>query len=158
MKTRITLLVALPAVITMSCTAPVLVSTSATSPPVAIPSVVPGGAYDERGFRKGSAAAIAARTIATDTGLRVLSQEFHHPNQWDEAARAAGIPIDQEPAVASVAHTDRGPFGHVAVIISLEEGDIFTVREPGPGGDPITRSVGLGDDFERIIHFELAHQ
>ncbi|MGY0231556.1 FG-GAP-like repeat-containing protein [Longispora urticae] len=37
-------------------------------------------------------------------------------NQWDEKARAAGVPVDGTPAVGSIAQWDSGSAGHVAYV------------------------------------------
>lgn len=41
-------------------------------------------------------------------------------NMWDDNARAMGITVSDVPVVGAVAETDRGEYGHVALVIALQ--------------------------------------
>lgn len=38
-------------------------------------------------------------------------------NNWDDGARAAGLTVSSTPIIGSIAQTDRGYYGHVAVVV-----------------------------------------
>ena len=46
----------------------------------------------------------------------------HHwgnANTWDEAAKASGVKVNNTPKVGSVAQTNAGKFGHVAIVTKV---------------------------------------
>ena len=49
-------------------------------------------------------------------------------NRWDNNARAMGYVVDNTPAIGAIAQTDRGRWGHVALVLSLD-GDNVLIRE-----------------------------
>ena len=49
-------------------------------------------------------------------------------NQWDDNARASGKTVSSVPVVGSVAQSDRGSYGHVGVVVSIQ-GDSVTILE-----------------------------
>jgi len=49
-------------------------------------------------------------------------------NQWDDNARASGKTVSNVPVVGSVAQSDRGYYGHVGVVTSIQ-GDSVTILE-----------------------------
>jgi len=49
-------------------------------------------------------------------------------NQWDDNARASGKTVSSVPVVGSVAQSDRGSYGHVGVVTSIQ-GDSVTILE-----------------------------
>ena len=49
-------------------------------------------------------------------------------NQWDDNARASGKTVSNVPVVGSVAQSDRGYYGHVGVVVSIQ-GDSVTILE-----------------------------
>jgi len=49
-------------------------------------------------------------------------------NSWDDGARASGKTVSPVPVVGSVAQTDRGYYGHVAVVVGVQ-GDTITITE-----------------------------
>jgi surface antigen len=49
-------------------------------------------------------------------------------NQWDDNARASGKTVSPVPVVGSVAQTDRGYYGHVAIVVGVQ-GDTITITE-----------------------------
>ncbi len=56
-------------------------------------------------------------------------------NQWDDNARAAGIPTGYTPKVKSVAVWHIGYYGHVAWVESVNSDGTFNVSEYNRGGD-----------------------
>lgn len=49
-------------------------------------------------------------------------------NSWDDGARASGKTVSPVPVVGAVAQTDRGYYGHVAVVVGVH-GDTITITE-----------------------------
>jgi len=49
-------------------------------------------------------------------------------NKWDDNARASGKTVSTTPVVGSVAQTDRGYYGHVAVVVGVGVGTV-TITE-----------------------------
>lgn len=43
-------------------------------------------------------------------------------NQWDDRARERGIQVSDTPIIGAVAQTDRGTYGHVAVVVNVQPG------------------------------------
>lgn len=70
--------------------------------------------------------------------------EWGNANNWDDGARAAGITVSDQPIVGAIAQTDRGYYGHVAVVV--------------PGGNDTTPMItemnydglGIGSTRTRI--------
>jgi surface antigen len=56
-------------------------------------------------------------------------QHFGNANLWDDAARAAGIPVDGTPRVGSVMQSNAGEFGHVAVVSKVLAGNRIVIEE-----------------------------
>ena len=56
-------------------------------------------------------------------------------NQWDDNARAAGIPTGSTPKIKSVAVWHIGRYGHVAWVESVNSDGTFNVSEYNRGGD-----------------------
>ncbi len=46
-------------------------------------------------------------------------------NQWDDDARAAGIPVDGSPRVGDVAISNSGPYGHAMYVEAVGNGSIY---------------------------------
>ena len=51
-----------------------------------------------------------------------------YANQWDEAARASGVSINNTPKPGCVAQTNRGKWGHVAWVAKVQ-GNSVVVEE-----------------------------
>lgn len=49
-------------------------------------------------------------------------------NAWDDNARAMGVTVSDVPVVGAVAQTDRGTYGHVALVIGVGDG-VVLIRE-----------------------------
>lgn len=77
------------------------------------------------------------RECVSYTAFKVAASGRHMPywggvgnaNQWDENARAAGIPVNGTPAVGAIAQTDAGPWGHVMYVESVNGDGTITVSQ-----------------------------
>lgn len=80
---------------------------------------------------------------------------FGNANSWDEAARAAGIPVNGTPKVGAVAQSDAGSFGHVAWVAALNADGTVLLEEYNWSGTERygQRTVARGS-FE-YIHFPV---
>ena len=67
---------------------------------------------------------------------------WSNANSWDDAARRAGLVVDNNPTVGSVAQSDAGGYGHVAWVSGVD-GDNVQIEEYNFSGvlDYHTRSV-----------------
>lgn len=50
-------------------------------------------------------------------------------NQWDDNARAMGITVSDVPLLGAVAETDRGGYGHVALVTALNADGTIQITE-----------------------------
>lgn len=80
-------------------------------------------------------------------------QHFGNANNWDNAARSAGLTVNKTPKVNSVAMTNAGSAGHVAWVVGVSGGDV-TVEEYNWNNreDYGKRTVAKGK-FDYYIHF-----
>lgn len=124
----------------------------------------PGG-EDPWAFFWGQCVSYAAWMVRTTTGYsdfvnNYRGAHFGNANQWAGAARTAGIPVDQKPAVGAIAQRMSGAYGHVAYITKVNSDGSFDVNEYNHAGDEKFGSrkhakIGPGaDGFDNIIHFE----
>ncbi len=85
-------------------------------------------------------------------------QHWGNANHWDDAARAAGVPVSSTPHVGDIAQSDAGSFGHVAYVARVNSNGTFVVEEynwsnPEHYG---TRTVSRGSahgQFDTFIRF-----
>jgi surface antigen len=56
-------------------------------------------------------------------------------NQWDDNARAAGIPVDGTPRVGDIAVSNSGPYGHVMYVESLNGNGTVRVSQYNAAND-----------------------
>lgn len=54
--------------------------------------------------------------------------DWGNANQWDDNAIRDGYTVSPEPVAGSVAQTDRGTYGHVALVLSVH-GNTITIKE-----------------------------
>jgi surface antigen len=71
------------------------------------------------------------RECVSYTAFRVAASGRYVPwglgnaNQWDDNARARGIPVDSNPRPGDVAISNAGAFGHAMYVESVSGGTIF---------------------------------
>jgi surface antigen len=56
-------------------------------------------------------------------------QHWGNANHWDDAARAAGIPVYKSPKVGDIAVRSSGTYGHVAYVAKVNSDGSFMVEE-----------------------------
>lgn len=79
---------------------------------------------------------------------------WSNANNWDEAARTAGIRVDKSPAVGAIAQWNAGKFGHVAYVARVS-GEQVTLEEYNKGGThSYSKRTINSSDVENFIHFE----
>ncbi|ORX74855.1 CHAP-domain-containing protein [Linderina pennispora] len=67
--------------------------------------------------------------LGIDFHNRYKGNAWGNANQWDDAARASGVTVNDTPAPGAVGQTDRGStYGHV-VWVSSVSGDMVTIEE-----------------------------
>lgn len=73
------------------------------------------------------------RECVSFTAWKVWNSGRHMPywggrgnaNQWDDDARADGIPVDSNPQVGDVAISNSGPYGHAMYVEAIGNGSIY---------------------------------
>jgi surface antigen len=67
-------------------------------------------------------------------------------NEWDDAARAQGKTVSDVPIVGAVAETDRGYYGHVAVVTNIDASGVWITEMNYDGNGGVrTRLAGPGE-------------
>lgn len=67
-------------------------------------------------------------------------------NNWDDAARDAGLIVSHTPIIGAVAQTDAGYWGHVAVVVGLVPGGVvITEMNYDYAGSVRTRVAPVGE-------------
>lgn len=77
------------------------------------------------------------RECVSYTAFRVAASGRHMPywggignaNQWDDNARASGIPVDSSPRVGDVAISNSGAYGHAMYVESVNGDGTFNVSQ-----------------------------
>jgi surface antigen len=94
------------------------------------------GAYsgvDPWYFYKGQCTSFAAWRIRHNLGIKFSNsykgQHWGNAEHWDNAARAAGIPVYTRPRVGDVAVRSSGTWGHVAYVAKVNRDGSFMVEE-----------------------------
>jgi surface antigen len=76
------------------------------------------GGLDKWSFNACQCTSFVAWKLNVDGGInfnnRFKSQRWGNANNWDDAARGAGLTVDNNPAIGSIAQSDAGGYGHVA--------------------------------------------
>lgn len=80
-------------------------------------------------------------------------------NQWDDNARAAGIPVDGNPKVGDVAVKNSGPYGHVMYVEHVySDGSIYISQYNqslnGTYSEAIISAEGVRSAGLQFIHFQ----
>ncbi|HTI22273.1 MAG TPA: CHAP domain-containing protein [Kutzneria sp.] len=126
----------------------------------------PRNDYDgnARGFAQDNCTAFAAYRIASRLGVPSFSNSWHgvtwgDAGNWDNAARAAGVTVNNTPSVGAIAVNDVHKVGHVAYVNKVYSDGSFDVEEYN-WNNPLaygTRShVHLSSaqaDFQHMLHF-----
>jgi hypothetical protein len=126
-----------------------------------------GGAtagYDPQGFAWAQCTSYVAFALRTYSPYKDFQnnwkgQHFGNAKEWDAAAKAAGIRVDQMPAVGAVAERTAGSWGHVAYIVAVNPDGTFVVNEynhvTSRAFSSRTTKIGSNiEDFNKILHFE----
>jgi surface antigen len=112
-------------------------STTPTQPSGAIKDDYPyrgaTSGVDRWNFYKGQCTSFAAWRVNHNLGLAFHNgykgQHWGNANHWDNAARAAGIPVSGTPRVGDIAVRNSGTWGHVAYVAKVNSDGSFMVEE-----------------------------
>ena len=74
-------------------------------------------------------------------------------NQWDDNARAAGIPVDGNPRVGDVAINDSGYYGHAMYVEAILGNGKVRVSQYNAGNDGNYSESDVGISTLQFIHF-----
>jgi surface antigen len=92
-----------------------------------------GSGVDPWNFYKGQCTSFAAWRIRHNLGISFHNyykgQHWGNANHWDNAARAAGIPVHKTPKVGDIAVRNTGTWGHVAYVAKVNSDGTFWVEE-----------------------------
>ena len=88
---------------------------------------------DRWNFYKGQCTSFAAWRVNHNLGVSFSNsykgQHWGNANHWDNAARAAGIPVTGTPRVGDIAVRNSGTWGHVAYVAKVNSNGTFYVEE-----------------------------
>ena len=88
---------------------------------------------DRWNFYKGQCTSFAAWRVNHNLGLAFHNyykgQHWGNAHNWDNAARAAGIPVSGTPRVGDIAVRNSGTWGHVAYVAKVNSDGTFMVEE-----------------------------
>jgi surface antigen len=117
---------------------------------------------DKWNFYKGQCTSFAAWRVNHNLGITFSNsyqgQHWGNANHWDNAARAAGIPVTGTPRVGDIAVRNSGTWGHVAYVAKVNSDGSFMVEEYNHVRSDTysyrkaTRGEG-SDQFSQFIHF-----
>lgn len=82
----------------------------------------------------------------------VSVRNYGNANNWDDAAQRRGFTVDENPAPGSIAQTDAGRLGHVAVVDSAT-GDTVDVEDYNGRGDGTYWHHTVKKSDYKYIHF-----
>lgn len=89
-----------------------------------------------------------------------LNVHWGNANNWDDAARQAGIRVDTTPAVGSVVYRNSGTWGHVGWVTRVRSNGSWDMEEYNGLNDHAystrTAQTLAGNNFTGFIHFEDA--
>jgi surface antigen len=92
-----------------------------------------GTGVDPWNFYKGQCTSFAAWRVNHNLGIRFSNsykgQHWGNAEHWDNAARAAGIPVHKTPKVGDIAVRSSGTYGHVAYVAKVNSDGTFMVEE-----------------------------
>ena len=117
---------------------------------------------DPWNFYKGQCTSFAAWRVRHNLGISFSNsykgQHWGNANHWDNAARAAGVPVSSTPRVGDIAVRNSGTWGHVAYVAKVNNDGSFMVEEYNHVRSDTysyrraTRGEG-SDQFSQFIHF-----
>jgi len=88
---------------------------------------------DPWNFYKGQCTSFAAWRVRHNLGVAFSNsykgQHWGNAEHWDNAARAAGIPVSSTPKVGDIAVRSSGTWGHVAYVAKVNSDGSFMVEE-----------------------------
>jgi surface antigen len=88
---------------------------------------------DPWNFYKGQCTSFAAWRVRHNLGVAFSNsykgQHWGNAEHWDNAARAAGIPVFKSPKVGDIAVRSSGTYGHVAYVAKVNSDGSFMVEE-----------------------------
>ena len=118
-----------------------------------------GTGVDPWYFYKGQCTSFAAWRVNHNLGIRFSNsyrgQHWGNAEHWDNAARAAGIPVYKHPRVGDIAVRSSGTYGHVAYVAKVNSDGSFMVEEYNHVR-PDTysyRKAHLGTDYDGFTDF-----
>ncbi|KAJ1950379.1 hypothetical protein EC988_004410 [Linderina pennispora] len=95
------------------------------------------GPVDKWNYFKCQCTSFVAWRINSRLGInfhnRYKGKAWGNAKEWDEAARASGVTVNNTPEVGAVAQTNAGRFGHVAWVAKVS-GNNVVVEEYNKGG------------------------
>ncbi|ORX69390.1 CHAP-domain-containing protein [Linderina pennispora] len=95
------------------------------------------GPVDKWNYFKCQCTSFVAWRINSRLGIsfhnRYKGKAWGNAKEWDEAARASGVTVNNTPKVGAVAQTNAGRFGHVAWVAKVS-GNNVVVEEYNKGG------------------------
>jgi surface antigen len=71
-------------------------------------------------------------------------------NTWDDNARAAGYTVSTVPVLGAIAQTDRGYYGHVAVVSGISAGVVMITEMNYDGNGGVRTRPALPGEFVYI--------
>lgn len=80
-----------------------------------------------------------------------VPNNWGNANTWDDYARGMGYGVDENPMVGSIAQTDAGYWGHVAVVVAVNDGQV-EVREMNVVGWNVIDEAWYGLFTFKYIH------
>ncbi|GGO86935.1 hypothetical protein GCM10011584_10340 [Nocardioides phosphati] len=91
------------------------------------------GGVDPWYFYKGQCTSWAAWAVHNRLGINFNNsykgQHWGNANHWDDAARAAGVPVYSTPKAGDVAVRNSGTYGHVAFVRAVYSDGTFSIEE-----------------------------
>ena len=101
------------------------------------------------------------RQCVSYTAWKVASSGRHMPywggrgnaNQWDENARAAGIPVDGNPRVGDVAISNAGPYGHTMYVERINGNGTVHVSQYNAANDGRYSESDISASSVVFLHF-----
>lgn len=73
-------------------------------------------------------------------GRKAVPQNWGNANTWDDYAAAAGLTVSYDPVVGTIAQSDGGYYGHVAIVLSVEDGQVLVTEMNVQGLNVVSES------------------
>lgn len=118
--------------------------------------------FDPWKFYKGQCTSFAAWAVRSRVGVPFHNfykgRQWGNAKQWDDTARAVGVPTGSTPKVGAVAVRNSGKYGHVAFVTKVNGNGTFEVDEYNYKRESYTHRAakkGTGSsDFDTFIYFK----